>query len=69
MARVLDRPRPVSVTVVRAVPGIALDRPPGVAVLGLRRSGRTGNGESPAGASRPPAGLLRSHPMLVRGSA
>ena len=40
---------------VRAVPGVTLGRPPAVAVIGLRRSGRTGNGEIPAGASRPPA--------------
>ena len=32
---------------VRAVPGVTLARPPAVAVVGLRRSGRTGNGESP----------------------
>jgi hypothetical protein len=30
-------------------------RPPAVAVIGLRRSGRTGNSDGPAGASRPPA--------------
>jgi hypothetical protein len=35
-------------------------RPPAVAVVGLRRNGRTGNGESPAGAPRPPASPARS---------
>jgi len=29
------------------VPGVAVARPPAVAGIGLRRSGRTGNGESP----------------------
>jgi hypothetical protein len=28
---------------------VTLGRPPAVAVVGLRRSGRTGNGESPCG--------------------
>jgi hypothetical protein len=42
---------------VQAVPGVTRARPPAVAVTGLRRSGRTGNGEGPAGASRPPASL------------
>jgi hypothetical protein len=31
------------------VPGAAVGRPPAVAVIGLRRSGRVGNGESPCG--------------------
>jgi hypothetical protein len=31
------------------VPGVAIGRPPAVAVIGLRRSGRTGNGEGPRG--------------------
>jgi hypothetical protein len=40
---------------VAAVSGVTHARAPAVAVFGLRRSGRTGNGENPAGASRPPA--------------
>jgi hypothetical protein len=56
---------------VRAVPGVTRARPPAVAVIGLRRSGRTGNGESPRGRIAPAyqAGPLSSHPMPVRGSA
>jgi hypothetical protein len=34
------------------VPGVTCARPPAVAVIGLRRSGRTGNGESPPRAHR-----------------
>jgi hypothetical protein len=37
---------------VRAVPGVTRARPPAVAVIGLRRSGRTGNGEGPPRAHR-----------------
>ena len=46
-------------------------RPPAVAVIGLRRSGRTGNGESPRGRIAPACqpGLLSSHPIPVRDSA
>jgi hypothetical protein len=44
-------------------------RPPAVAVVGLRRSGRTGNGESPAGAPHPPASRATQFtPMSERGS-
>ena len=35
------------------VPGVTRARPPAVAVIGLRRSGRTGNGESPCGLIAP----------------
>jgi hypothetical protein len=38
---------------VRAVPGVSVGRPPAVAVTGLRRSGRTGNNESPCGRFAP----------------
>ena len=46
-------------------------RPPAVAVVGLRRSGRTGNGESPRGRVVPACqpGPLSSHPMPTRDSA
>jgi hypothetical protein len=57
------RPRPVGVTAAIwrwPEPGATRARPPAVAVTGLRRSGRTGNGESPAGGSRPPASQGRS---------
>ncbi len=58
MTQVRREPRPAAVTAASwcgPVPGVTRARPPAVAVIGLRRSGRTGNGESPAGASRPPA--------------
>src|SRR5262245_48789639 len=45
-----------------SVPGVAVDRPPAVAVVGLRRSGRIGNGESPTGASSPLAGAAQFTP-------
>ena len=38
---------------VRVVHGVTLARPPAVAVVGLRRSGRTGNGENPCGRIAP----------------
>jgi hypothetical protein len=38
---------------VSAVPGVTHARPPAVAVFGLRRSGRTGNGDSPCGRVAP----------------
>jgi hypothetical protein len=45
-------------------------RPPAVAAIGLRRSGRTGNGESPRGRIAPACQLGRSvQADPVRGSA
>jgi hypothetical protein len=37
----------------RAIPGVTLARPPAMAVIGLRRGGRTGNGENPCGRLAP----------------
>jgi hypothetical protein len=73
MVRLLRVPQPVSVTAasgVRAMPGVTLGRPPAVAVIGLRRSGRTGNGEGPLRAHRArlPPGSLSSHLIPVHGS-
>src|SRR5690349_14714833 len=52
---------------VRAVPGVTLAGPPAVAVIGLRRSGRTGNGEDPRGRIAPACqlGSLRSQPIRL----
>jgi hypothetical protein len=44
-------------------------RPPAVAVIGLRRSGRTGNGESPRGRSAPACQPGRSVHTRFRGMA
>jgi hypothetical protein len=51
----------------RAVPGVTRARPPAVAVIGLRRSGRTGNDESPCGRVAPACqpGPLGSYPIPV----
>ena len=50
---------------VRAGAGVRLARPPAVAVFGLRRSGRTGNGEVPqARRARLPDWALSSHPHV-----
>jgi hypothetical protein len=70
----LRGPRPVGVTAASwcgSAPGVALARPPAVAAIGLRRSGRIGNSESPSGRIAPAyqVELLISHPMAVRGSA
>ena len=56
---------------VRAVPGVTRARPSAVAAIGLRRSGRTGNGESPRGRIAPARqpGPPSSRPIPVRGSA
>ena len=72
MARFLRGPRPGGRDggqLMRAVPGVTRARPPAVAVIGLRRSGRTGNGESPRGRIAPAcrARPLNSHLMPVRG--
>jgi hypothetical protein len=67
-------PRPVGVTAASwcgAVPEVTRARPPAVAVIGLRRSGRIGNGESPCGRIAPAcqSGPLSSPLMLVCASA
>jgi hypothetical protein len=67
-------PRPMGVTAASwcgPVPGVTRARPPAVAVFGLRRSGRTGNGESPYGRIAPACqpGPLSSHPILVHSGA
>ena len=74
MARFLRGPCPVGVTAASwcgRCPGSRLRRPPAVAVIGLRRSGRTGNGESPRGRIAPArqAGSLYPRPIPVPGSA
>ena len=65
--------RPVGVTAASwcgPVSGVTCARPPAVAVFGLRRSGRTGNGEGPSGRiARLPAWPLSSLPIPVRGGA
>ena len=53
MARFLRGPGPAVVTAARSVPGVTYGRPPAVTVAGLRRSGQTGNGESPRGRIAP----------------
>ena len=55
---------------VRAVPEVELARPPAVAVFGLRRSGRTGDGEGPRGCIAPAyqSGPLSTHPIPVCGA-
>src|SRR5262245_8441196 len=59
-------PRPVGVMATSwcgPVRGVTRPRPPAVAVIGLRRSGRTGNGEGPPRAHRArlPARDAQSH--------
>jgi hypothetical protein len=73
MARFPRGPRPVGVTAASSAwvcAGVTLGRPPAVAVVGLRRSGRTGNGENPRGRVVPAcqAWSLSSHPIPVRGA-